>query len=381
MRRPVLVIVAVAVVLAVMAAPFVHIRLGYLDDRVLGPSDQIRQVDDAIRADFGQGQTDALQVVAPNIGSTTPAQQAAYANYLSKLPDVERVDGSSGIYVDGSRLAGPANYLAQFSQGNGIWYSVVPKGDGLSPSGENLVRAIRTGSAPFTVLVGGSPASLVDSTAIIFHYLPFVVLLVVGATFLILLFLFRSVFIPLKALVLSVASLSATFGAMVWIFQEGHLSGLLDFTATGTLIDTMPILMFCVAFGLSMDYEVFLISRMKEFHDNGLDNDAAIAGGLQQTGRIITAAALLMSIVFLSLVTSSISFIKLFAVGLALAVLLDAFIIRGMLVPAIMKLAGDANWWAPSILQKVAPRPRPLDRPPARAEPRHQRVNDLSSTP
>ena len=162
---------------------------------------------------------------------------------------------------------------------------------------------------------------------------------------------------------LSVISLSATFGAMVWIFQEGHLSGLLDFTPTGTLIDTMPILMFCVAFGLSMDYEVFLVSRMKELHDNGADNDTAIAGGMQQTGRIITAAALLMSIIFLSLLSSSISFIKLFAVGLALAVLMDAFIIRGMLVPAIMKLAGDANWWAPSFMRKVAPRPRPIDRP------------------
>jgi putative drug exporter of the RND superfamily len=374
MRRPVLVIVAAAVVLAVMAAPFVHIRLGYLDDRVLAPSDHVRQVDDALRADFGRGQTDALQVVVPDIGSTTPAQQAAYAARLSRLPDVDRVDGSSGIYVDGSRLAGPANYLAQFSQGSGIWYSVVPKGDGLSTSGEQLVRAIRSGPVPFRILVGGVPASLVDSTAIITHYLPLAVLLVVGATFLILLLLFRSVFIPIKALVLSVASLSATFGAMVWVFQEGHLSGLLDFTPTGTLIDTMPILMFCVAFGLSMDYEVFLISRMKEFHDNGLDNDAAIAGGLQQTGRIITAAALLMSIVFLSLVTSSISFIKLFAVGLALAVLLDAFIIRGMLVPAIMKLAGDTNWWAPSFLQQVPTRPRPPDRQPALAQHGDERV-------
>jgi RND superfamily putative drug exporter len=374
MRRPVLVIVAVAVVLAVMAAPFVHIRLGYLDDRVLPPSNQVRLVDDDLRADFGQGQTDALQVVAPHIGNTTTRQQAAYAASLSKLPDVERVDSSGGIYVDGSRRAGPANYLAQFSEGNGVWYSVVPKGDGLSTSGEQLVRTIRAGPAPFNILVGGSPASLVDSTSIIVHYLPYAVLLVVVATFLILMLLFRSVVIPLAALVLSVASLSATFGAMVWIFQEGHLSGLLDFTATGTLIDTMPILMFCVAFGLSMDYEVFLISRMKEYHDYGLDNDVAIAGGLQQTGRIITAAALLMSIVFLSLLTSSISFIKLFAIGLALAVLLDAFIIRGMLVPAIMKLAGDANWWAPSFLRKVAPRPRPP------AEPRLERINDLSST-
>jgi putative drug exporter of the RND superfamily len=381
MRRPVLVIVAAAVILAIMAAPFVHIRLGYLDDRVLGPSDQIRQVDDMVRADFGQGQTDALQVVVPHVGSATTAQQAAYAVRLSNLPDVQSVDSSSGIYVKGTALAGPPSYLAQFSNGTGIWYSVVPKGNGLSPAGENLVAAIRDGPAPFTILVGGTPASLVDSTSIISHYLPLAVLLVVGATFLILLFLFRTLFIPVKALVLSVISLSATFGVMVWVFQEGHLSRWLDFTPTGTLIDTMPILMFCVAFGLSMDYEVFLISRMKEFHDNGADNDAAIAGGMQQTGRVITAAALLMSIIFLSLTTSSISFMKLFAVGLALAVLMDAFIIRGMLVPAIMKLAGDLNWWAPPFMRKVPPRPAPRYGVPRPTAPGLELHDELTSSP
>jgi RND superfamily putative drug exporter len=357
MHRPVLVIVSSLVVLSVLAAPFVHLRLGYLDDRVLSPTDHVRQVDDTLRAEFGQGQTDALQVVAPRVASTTVTQRNAYAIYLSKLPDVQRVDSAGGIYHHGTLLGGPAHYLAQFSNGTGVWYSVIPMGNGLSPSGEQLVRAIRAGPTPFKILVGGLPASLVDSTSIISRDLPSAVLLVIGATFIILLLLFRSVFIPVKALVLSIVSLSATFGVMVWIFQEGHLSGLFDFTPTGTLIDTMPILMFCVAFGLSMDYEVFLVSRMKELHDNGMSNDDAVAGGMQQTGRIITAAALLMSIVFLSLLTSGISFIKLFAVGLALAVLMDAFIIRGMLVPAIMKLAGNANWWAPSLLRK-APSPR-----------------------
>jgi RND superfamily putative drug exporter len=140
---------------------------------------------------------------------------------------------------------------------------------------------------------------------VIDHDMPLALLLVAGFTFLILMLLFRSIFIPVKALVLSVMSLAATFGAMVWVFQEGHFSGFLDFTPTGALIDTMPILMFCVAFGLSMDYEVFLVSRMKELHDDGLTTEAAIAGGLQRTGRIITAASLLMSIVFFSASRSS----------------------------------------------------------------------------
>ncbi len=282
---------------------------------------------------------------------------------------MQRVDAASGVYFDGVALPAPPAYLRQFSAGDGTWYSVVPKGNGLSSSGIKLVQAIRDGPAPFAILVGGLPAGFVDSTGVINHYLPLALLLVAVFTFVLLMLLFRSVFIPIKALALNVLSLAATFGAMVWIFQEGHLSGLLDFTPTGALVDTMPILMFCVAFGLSMDYEVFLVSRMRELHDAGATNDGAVAGGLQQTGRIITAAALLMSIVFFGLVTSGIAFMKLFAVGLTLAVLMDAFVIRGMLVPAVMKLAGGANWWAPAFMRTSAgPAAHPTERYPDRPD-------------
>jgi RND superfamily putative drug exporter len=355
MRRPVSVLVGVTAVLLVVASPFLHLRLGYFDDRVLPASDQVRQVDDSLRTDFGQGQTDALQVVAPRAGSAGPGARAAYAMRLSELPDVQRVDAASGVYIHGVRLPAPSSYLAQFDAHGGTWYSVVPLGNALSASGTQLVEDIRHDPAPFPVLVGGLPASLTDSTSVIDHYLPLAILLVAGFTFLLLLFLFRSVFIPIKALVLNALSLGAMFGAMVWIFQDGHLSGLLGFTPTGSLVDTMPVLMFCVAFGLSMDYEVFLVSRMKERRDGGASNDAAVAGGLQSTGRIITAAALLMSIVFFGLVTSGIAFMKLFAVGLTFAVLLDAFVIRGMLVPAAMKLAGEAAWWAPRLRRRSPP--------------------------
>jgi len=357
MRRPVVVLVGVSVVLLVVASPFLHLHLGYFDDRVLAPSDQVRQVDDTLRADFGQGQTDALQVVAPRTGSAGPAAQAAYAVRLSELPDVQRVDAASGVYTHGVRLPAPGAYLAQFGRNGGTWYSVVPKGNALSSSGTQLVESIRHDPAPFPVLVGGMPASLTDSTSVINQYLPLAILLVAGFTFLLLLLLFRSVFIPIKALVLNALSLGAMFGAMVWIFQDGHLSGLLGFTPTGSLVDTMPVLMFCVAFGLSMDYEVFLVSRMKERRDAGATNADAVAGGLQSTGRIITAAALLMSIVFFGLVTSGIAFMKLFAIGLTFAVLLDAFVIRGLLVPSAMKLAGEAAWWMPHLRRHTGPRP------------------------
>jgi RND superfamily putative drug exporter len=360
MRRPVVVIVCAAAVLLVVASPFLHLRLGYLDDRVLSPSDQVRQVDDSLRTDFGQGQTDALQVVAARTGSAGPPVQAAYAAGLSELPDVQRVDAASGVYFHGVRLPAPTAYLAQFAGQGGTWYSVVPQGNALSAAGTQLVQTIRHDPAPFPVLVGGLPAGLADSTAVINQYLPLALFLVAGVTFLLLLFLFRSIFIPIKALALNALSLGAMFGAMVWIFQDGHLSGLLGFTPTGALVDTMPILMFCVAFGLSMDYEVFLVSRMKERRDAGASNEEAVAGGLQSTGRIITAAALLMSVVFFGLVTSGIAFMKLFAVGLTFAVLLDAFVIRGMLVPAAMKLAGEAAWWAPS-WHRHRPDPPPND--------------------
>jgi RND superfamily putative drug exporter len=161
------------------------------------------------------------------------------------------------------------------------------------------------------------------------------------------------VVIPIKAIILNLLSLSATFGAMVWVFQQGNLSGPLDFTATGTLDATTPILMFCVAFGLSMDYEVFLLSRIKEEYDRTGDNEHSVALGLERTGRIVTAAALLMAVVFMSFATSHITFIKLFGIGLTLAVLMDAFLVRGTLVPAFMRLAGEWNWWAPGPLRRL----------------------------
>jgi RND superfamily putative drug exporter len=355
MRRPVVVIVLVVGVLAVLASPFLGLKLGYLDYRVLPPSNQVRQTTDLLTNEFGGGQGGAIAVVAPGVGSSRQAEVASYGKRLSLLAGVGRVDTESGVFVHGVQVPIAAGYLSQFRSDHGTWLSVVPSVDPLSPAGEHLVTEIRAGPKPFPVLVGGLPAQFVDSNAVIASRLPLALGLIAAISFLLLLFLFRSLLIPIKALILNVLSLSATFGAMVWIFQQGHLSGFLDFTATGSLTATMPILMFCVAFGLSMDYEVFLMSRIKERHDQGSDTRNAVATGLQQTGRIVTAASLLMSVVFLALVTSGISFMKLFGVGLTLAVLMDAFVIRGLLVPAFMRLAGRANWWAPRFLRSRGP--------------------------
>jgi RND superfamily putative drug exporter len=200
--------------------------------------------------------------------------------------------------------------------------------------------------------VGGPGAELIDTNKGVAAQLPLALGIIGLITVVLLFMMFGSLVIPLKAIVLNLLSLSATFGAMVWIFQQGHLADQLGVTPTEGVSVTIPIMMFCIAFGLSMDYEVFLLSRIKEEHDRGADNVDAVAVGLQRTGRIVTAAAVLISVVFLSFATSGVSFIKLYGIGLSLAVLLDAFVIRGTLVPAFMRLAGQWNWWAPGPLRR-----------------------------
>ncbi len=229
----------------------------------------------------------------------------------------------------------------------------MPDVEPLSAEGEALVEAIRAADAPFPVQVAGQSASLLDTKDALFAKLPLAAGIIALVTFLVLFLQFGSIVVPIKAVILNLLSLSATFGAMVWIFQEGNLSGPLDFTAIGSIDATTPILMFCVAFGLSMDYEVFLLSRIKEEYDRTGDNELSVARGLERTGRIVTAAALLIAVVFISFASSDVTFIKLFGVGLTLAVLMDAFVIRGTLVPAFMRLAGDWNWWAPAPLRRL----------------------------
>jgi RND superfamily putative drug exporter len=257
--------------------------------------------------------------------------------------------------VAGRQVAPPGPSAGRFTAGGGTFLSVVPAIESFSPQGEQLVHRLRAVASPVgPALIGGPAASLVDTKHSLGTRLPLALGLIVVATF-VLLFLFTgSVVIPLKALVLNMLSLSATFGAMVWVFQEGHLTGLIgDPVVTGTLDTSIPILMFCVLFGLSMDYEVFLLSRIKEEYDVSGDNTSAVALGLQRTGRLVTAAAGLLALVFLAFLSSDISFIKLLGLGTALAVIVDATLVRGVLVPASMRLMGRANWWAPAPLRRL----------------------------
>ncbi|MGH9156271.1 MAG: MMPL family transporter [Acidimicrobiales bacterium] len=355
MRRPVVIGGSVVALLVVLGLPFLHIELGQPDDRVLPESAASRRVQDEIRANFSSNEAGAAQVVATGTGDPAgrAAEVATYAAALSKVEGAARVDSLDGSYLGGLRVAPASALSARFASADGLWFSVVPAVEPLSAEGEALVRAIRDVPAPFEVEVAGPSAELVDSKASILSRLPLAGGIIAVVTFVLLFLMFGSVLVPLKAVVLNMLSLTATFGAMVWIFQDGHLSGFLNFTPTGDIAITTPILMFCIAFGLSMDYEVFLLSRIKEAYDRTGDNTAAVAVGLERTGRIVTAAAALLAIVFVAMGTSSVSFIKLFGIGLTMAVLMDATLIRAILVPAFMRLAGDANWWAPAPLRRI----------------------------
>ncbi len=354
MRRPVPVATVVIMLLVLLGLPFFHIRFGLPDDRVLPADLSSRQVQTEIRRNFNSNETGALQVVAAGIDDPSRRQNEidAYATELSDLDGVARVDAATGSYARGSRVAEPGPISQRFEAERGTWFSVVPAVEPLSPAGEHLAREVRDLQAPFPVQVTGDPAELIDSKDSLFGRLPLAAALIALATFVLLFLMFGGILVPIKALIINMLSLTATFGAIVWVFQDGHLSGVLDFTPTGTIAATMPILMFCVAFGLSMDYEVFLLSRIKEEHDRTGDNTSSVAVGLERTGRIVTAAALIISVVFLAFATSGVTFVKLFGVGLALAVLMDAFVIRATLVPAFMRLAGEANWWAPGPLRR-----------------------------
>ena len=227
---------------------------------------------------------------------------------------------------------------------------MVPQGPPRATA-QDVVAALRQLDAPFETLVGGEAAELVDLKASISARLPWALVIVGVATIVLLFLMTGSVVVAVKAIVMNVLSLGATFGVLVWVFQDGHLSGLLGFDAVGALDATMPLIVFLFAFGLSMDYEVFLLARIKEAWDETGDNDVAVATGLDRSGRIITSAAGLLVIVFAGFAAGELVLIKQLGLGMAVAVIVDATIVRTLLVPATMTLMGRWNWWAPAPLR------------------------------
>jgi RND superfamily putative drug exporter len=352
MRRPVASALPVIIFLVVLGLPFLHVHFGTPDDRVLPTSAAARQVGDALRTQFTSNADNTIDVVTNR--PLTGAAAATYSQRISAEPGVTQVTGPAGIWAAGRQVSSAAVVAAQHQSAQGSWFSAIISPDPLSGGAQSLVGHVRSVAVPggATAYAGGSAASLVDQKHDLGSRLPLAMLLIVLTTLIVLWLFTGSVLLPLQALVLNVLSLTAAFGAMVWIFQDGHLSGVLGFTPLPTST-TMPLLLFCIAFGLSMDYEVFMLSRIKELHDAGASNTEAVAGGLARTGRIITTAAALMAVTFLAFATSKVSFIQMFGIGTALAILVDATLIRGVLVPAFMRLAGEANWWSPAPLRRL----------------------------
>jgi RND superfamily putative drug exporter len=352
MRHPVLTGLPVVALLLLLAAPVLHINFGTPDERVLPAAQSSRAVGDVLRTGFSSNVGGALNVFVD--GTADPTVIGPYATTLSRLPGIDRVDSVAGEFRAGAQTTRPGPAAARFAADGATYLQVVPAVDAASNQAQALARAVRATPAPdgTQVEVGGWPAVLVDGKKAIADRLPLAIGLISLATF-ILLFLFTgSVVLPVKAIVLNGLVLGAVLGVSVWIFQDGHLSGLLSFTP-GPLDTSMPVLLFCIAFGLSMDYEVFLLSRIKEEHDAGRPNTEAVATGLARTGRIVTTAAVLLAVTFIAFATGSVRFMQMFGLATALAILLDASLVRGVLVPAFMRVAGSANWWAPGPLRAL----------------------------
>ena len=333
MRRPVAFISVIVIVLLALGAPFLRVSWGSTDASSLPATSAARQVQEALTNEFPANSTNPIEAVVT--GVTSPAQLAAYTAKIDAVP------GVTGVQVTarhGSSVRLDAGYVPP----------------SYSPQARQIVTSIRALVPPAhaSVLVGGTTAMLVDELSSLGATLPWMALLTAVATFVLLFLAFGSVVLPIKAIVMNILSLSATFGVIVWVFQWGHLSGPLGFTATGTIDPTMPILLLAIVFGLSMDYEVFLLSRIRERYDETGDNTVAVAAGVQRTGGLITSLALLLVVVVALFSASSITFLKLLGVGMIVALVVDAAVVRILLVPATMRLLGRANWWSPGPLRR-----------------------------
>jgi trehalose monomycolate/heme transporter len=334
MRRPVAFASVIVIVLLALGTPFLRISWGSADANSLPTTSAARQVQGALTNEFPANSTNPIEAVVT--GVTNPAQLAAYTGKITAIPGVTGVE-TTARHGASVRLD--------------VGYTPMPD----SPQARQIVTSIRALAPPphAGVLVGGTTAMLVDELSSLGGTLPWMALVTALSTFVLLFLAFGSVVLPVKAIVMNILSLSATFGVIVWVFQWGHLSGLLGFTATGSIDPTMPILLLAIVFGLSMDYEVFLLSRIRERYDETGDNTVAVAAGLQRTGGLITSLALLLIVVVAFFSASSITFLKLLGVGMIVALLVDATVVRILLVPATMRLLGRANWWAPGPLRRL----------------------------
>ena len=356
MRRAVPIGIAIVALLLLLGTPFLRISFGNPDDRVLPKSASTHQVGDQLRNDFGSNFNTAVTMVIPDADGITPPEMERYAADLSRVPDVSLVSAPTATFVGGNKV-GPASAPAGTADGSAFLTvrSTTRLFSDASKTQLDRLHAVPEPAGRDVLIAGGAQVNR-DSVHAITSRMPSVLAVIGVITFVLLFLLTGSLVLPLKALVLNVLSLSAAFGALVWIFQEGHLNAF-GTTPTGTLEANMPVLLFCIAFGISMDYEVFLVARIREYWlasgRTREDNDESVALGLARTGRVVTAAATIMAIAFAALIAAQVSFMRVFGVGLTLAVLVDATLVRMALLPAFMHVMGRWNWWAPRPLVRL----------------------------
>jgi putative drug exporter of the RND superfamily len=377
MRRPVAVLVPTLGLLLVLGWPFLHVRFNAPDSTILPASVPSRAAFDRLASTFGEGEFAPLTLAIRTNGPATSAQNLAvlydYSRRLAADPRITRVEGLVDVdprlgldqyqllYGDpnGPRDRFIATALAATTKDDVTAFTIFTPFGPNRPEGKALVADLRAPAgalappAGVSVLVGGGAADVTDVVNRVAADFPRTALFIVLTTYVVLFALLRSAVLPIKALVMNTLSIVASFGALVWIFQDGNLSSVLGFQPLGFVETTQPVILFCVLFGLSMDYEVFLLSRMKEVWDRTGDNEEAVARGLERSGRIVTSAALIVVVVAASFAFADIVLIKALGIGMALAVALDATVVRALLVPATMRLLGRWNWWAPAWARRV----------------------------
>ena len=377
MRRPVAVLIPTLALLLALGVPFLHVRFNAPDATILPSSVPSREAYDILAREFGAGEFAPLVIAVRTTGdATAPDNVAALYDYSRRLaadPRISRVSGmvdlDPRITLDQYQLlyaspAGPpdrfvSTALEATTRGSLTAFTVFTPVGPNNDASRALVGELRDPAGAlgpptgFTVLVGGGAADVDDVVSRVWSDFPRTALFIVVTTFLVLFVLLRSVVLPIKALVMNTLSITASFGALVWIFQDGNLSALLGFQPLGFVETTQPVILFCVLFGLSMDYEVFLLSRMKEVWDRTGDNTEAVARGLERSGRIVSSAALIVVVVAGSFAFADIVLIKALGLGVAIAVALDATVVRALLVPATMRLLGRWNWWVPERLDRA----------------------------
>ncbi|MFZ4065086.1 MAG: MMPL family transporter [Rhodoluna sp.] len=352
MKRPVSIILVSVLALGSLAALGMNVKLGQVDDRILPTNNRVVLATDQIRERFDGREGSPIEIMARNADE---ASVIDYAQRLSQEPQITRVKTSTGVYEGGSLVSPADPYVGNYSSGE--WTRIVAIADvePRSPEGESVTADIRSISSSFDeVLVGGSAATYTDALNAITSNLPYAALWIILSTMLLLFLFTGSLILPIKAVILNFMSLFATMGFLVWVFMNGNLHWLIgDFASTGTIDSSSLVLVAVISFGLSMDYELFLLSRIKEQHDLGLNTTDSVAVGLQRSGRIITTAAMVLAVSFFAFATSGVSIMKMLGLGVGFAVLLDATVIRALLVPALMRLFGDANWYAPKWMKWI----------------------------